>query len=136
MKQYVFTILFTAAVTLSLSWAVWRLSLKYKLYPGIRERDVHKTPTPRLGGVAMFLGVVAAFTVSSQHPYFAIFWERPEPVYAILVATLLIVWLNAGILLAFVGNEGSQYQLLALGAVLIFAALLNGLTTRRYGGSR
>ena len=74
MKQYVFTILFTAAVTLSLSWAVWRLSLKYKLYPGIRERDVHKTPTPRLGGVAMFLGVVAAFAVSSQHPYFAIFW--------------------------------------------------------------
>ena len=68
MKQYVFTILFTAAVTLSLSWAVWRLSLKYKLYPGIRERDVHKTPTPRLGGVAMFLGVVAAFAVSSQHP--------------------------------------------------------------------
>jgi UDP-GlcNAc:undecaprenyl-phosphate GlcNAc-1-phosphate transferase len=90
-KQYVFTILFTAAVTLSLSWAVWRLSLKYKLYPGIRERDVHKTPTPRLGGVAMFLGVVAAFAVSSQHPYFAIFWANPAPVYAILAATLLIV---------------------------------------------
>ena len=91
MKQYVFIVIFTAAVTLAMSWTVWRLSLKYKLYPGIRERDVHKTPTPRLGGVAMFLGVVAAFAVSSQHPYFAIFWERPEPVYAILVATLLIV---------------------------------------------
>ena len=91
MKQYIFTILFTAAVTLSLSWVVWRLSLKYKLYPGIRERDVHKTPTPRLGGVAMFLGVVAAFAVSSQHPYFAIFWVNPAPVYAILAATLLIV---------------------------------------------
>jgi len=90
-KQYIFTILFTAAVTLSLSWVVWRLSLKYKLYPGIRERDVHKTPTPRLGGVAMFLGVVAAFAVSSQHPYFAIFWVNPAPAYAILAATLLIV---------------------------------------------
>ena len=55
-------------------------------------------------------------------------------VAGVVLATLLIVWLNAGILLAFVGNEGSQYQLLALGAVLIFAALLNGLTTRRYGG--
>jgi hypothetical protein len=39
---------------------------------------------------------------------------------------------GAGVL-AFVGNEGSQYQLLALGAVLVFAALLNGLTNRRYG---
>jgi ribose transport system permease protein/erythritol transport system permease protein len=57
-------------------------------------------------------------------------------VAGVVLATLLIVWLNAGILLAFVGNEGSQYQLLALGTVLIFAALLNGLTTRRYGGSR
>ncbi|WP_203756833.1 ABC transporter permease, partial [Actinoplanes cyaneus] len=38
-------------------------------------------------------------------------------VAGIVLATLLIVWLNAGILLAFIGNEGSQYQLLALGAV-------------------
>jgi ribose/xylose/arabinose/galactoside ABC-type transport system permease subunit len=57
-------------------------------------------------------------------------------VAGVVLATLLIVWLNAGILLAFIGNEGAQYQLLALGAVLIFAALLNGLTTRRYGASR
>lgn len=57
-------------------------------------------------------------------------------VAGVVLATLLIVWLNAGILLAFVGNEGSQYQLLALGTVLIFAALLNGITNRRYGGSR
>ena len=56
-------------------------------------------------------------------------------VAGVVLATLLIVWLNAGILLAFVGNEGSQYQLLALGAVLVFAALLNGLTNRKYGGS-
>jgi ribose/xylose/arabinose/galactoside ABC-type transport system permease subunit len=57
-------------------------------------------------------------------------------VSGVVLATLLIVWLNAGILLAFVGNEGSQYQLLALGAVLVFAALLNGLTNRQYGGSQ
>ena len=91
MKQYLFTVLFTATITLVLSWGVWRLSLTYKLYPGIRERDVHKTPTPRLGGVAMFLGVVAAFLVSSQNPYFAIFWVDPAAVWAILAATGLIV---------------------------------------------
>lgn len=91
MKQYVFTVLFTAAVTFALSWTVWRLSLKYKLYPGIRERDVHTTPTPRLGGIAMFLGVVAAFLVSSQHPFFAIIWSEPLQMWAILGATLLIV---------------------------------------------
>jgi hypothetical protein len=34
------------------------------------------------------------------------------------------------------GNSGVQFQLLALGVVLILAALLNGVATRRYGGSR
>jgi ribose/xylose/arabinose/galactoside ABC-type transport system permease subunit len=54
----------------------------------------------------------------------------------VLLATVLIVWLNAGIILYFEGNAGSQFQLLALGVVLILAALLNGLTTGRYGGNR
>ncbi|CAN5576573.1 hypothetical protein BH09ACT7_BH09ACT7_15900 [soil metagenome] len=52
----------------------------------------------------------------------------------VLLAAVLIVWLNAGIILYFEGNAGSQFQLLALGVVLILAALLNGLTTGRYGG--
>ncbi|WP_111768609.1 ABC transporter permease [Nakamurella deserti] len=57
-------------------------------------------------------------------------------VAGVVLAGLLVVWLNAGIPLAIEGNDGPQFQLLALGAVLIFAALLNGLTTRRYGGTR
>ncbi|MET0295753.1 MAG: MraY family glycosyltransferase [Microbacterium sp.] len=91
MKQYVFTIILTATLTFALSWGVWRLSLRYKLHPGIRERDVHTTPTPRLGGVAMFLGVTAAFLMSSQHPFFSLIWAQPERVWAILGATFLIV---------------------------------------------
>ncbi|MFV0319890.1 MAG: MraY family glycosyltransferase [Microbacterium sp.] len=91
MRQYVFTILFTATIALVLSWAVWRLSLRFKLYPGIRERDVHKTPTPRLGGVAMYLAILAAFAVSAAIPYFAIIWDDPATMYAIIGATTLIV---------------------------------------------
>lgn len=55
-------------------------------------------------------------------------------VAGVVLATVLIVWLNAGILLAFPGNNGVQVQLLALGLVLVFASLLNGLTKRKYGG--
>ena len=57
-------------------------------------------------------------------------------VSGIVLATVLIVWMNAGIRLAFEGNAGPQYQLLALGLLLVFAALLNGLAVRRYGGAR
>jgi hypothetical protein len=55
-------------------------------------------------------------------------------VSGIVLATVLIVWMNAGIRLAFEGNAGPQYQLLALGVLLVFAALLNGFALRRYGG--
>jgi ribose/xylose/arabinose/galactoside ABC-type transport system permease subunit len=53
-------------------------------------------------------------------------------VAGVVLAALLVVWLNAGILLLFPGNQGAQYQLLALGLILVFAALLNGYTNRRY----
>jgi ribose/xylose/arabinose/galactoside ABC-type transport system permease subunit len=56
-------------------------------------------------------------------------------VAGVVLATLLIVWLNAGILLAVPGNAGTQFQLFALGFVLVFAALLNGFANRRYGGT-
>lgn len=39
----------------------------------------------------MFLGVVVAFAVSSQQPFFSIVWAHPQQVLAILAATLVIV---------------------------------------------
>jgi ribose transport system permease protein/erythritol transport system permease protein len=53
----------------------------------------------------------------------------------VLVAALLIVWLNAGILLYFEGSQGSQYQLFALGAVLLVSALFHSLVLRRRGAT-
>lgn len=91
MRQYVFTFILTAALTLALSWGVWRLSLRYKLYPGIRERDVHTTPTPRLGGIAMFIGIVIALVVSSANPYFELIWVDPALMWSLLGASALIV---------------------------------------------
>jgi ribose/xylose/arabinose/galactoside ABC-type transport system permease subunit len=51
-------------------------------------------------------------------------------VSGVVLASLFVVWLNAGILLAFEDSRGSQYQLLALGAVLVLSALLNRVTSR------
>ncbi|HWD61873.1 MAG TPA: MraY family glycosyltransferase [Humibacter sp.] len=92
--------LITAIVTFVLSIVVYRVALKFKLYPRIRERDVHTRPTPRLGGVAMFLGIVVAFGVAylfSQifhgfgGPLLGVVFSDPTPVLAILGAALLIV---------------------------------------------
>ncbi|MET4781913.1 MraY family glycosyltransferase [Glaciihabitans sp. UYNi722] len=80
-----------AAVTFLLAKLTARLGMKYRLYPQIRERDVHKRPTPRLGGVAMFLGILVAFGVASQLPQFHLIFAKPGPIFAILGSALIIV---------------------------------------------
>ena len=91
--------LVAALVTFGGSVLVWKLSLKYRLYPKIRERDVHTRPTPRLGGVAMFVGILIAFGAaafvstlgSSRFSNIAIVFQNPGQILAILGAALLIV---------------------------------------------
>lgn len=51
----------------------------------------------------------------------------------VVLATLLVVWLNAGLLLLVPGNQGTQIQLFALGALLVLSSLLNGIAGRRLG---
>ncbi|AWB88820.1 undecaprenyl/decaprenyl-phosphate alpha-N-acetylglucosaminyl 1-phosphate transferase [Salinibacterium hongtaonis] len=84
----------SALVTFVLSFIILKLSHRFKLYPGIRERDVHTTPTPRLGGIAMFFGVIVAFAVASQLDRFHLIFANPRPVLALLGAAFVIVALG------------------------------------------
>jgi UDP-GlcNAc:undecaprenyl-phosphate GlcNAc-1-phosphate transferase len=88
---YVGAGLLAAGITFGLSILIQRLGMKYRLYPAIRERDVHKRPTPRLGGVAMFIGIVITFAVASQLAQFHLIFARPGPIFAILGAAFIIV---------------------------------------------
>jgi UDP-GlcNAc:undecaprenyl-phosphate/decaprenyl-phosphate GlcNAc-1-phosphate transferase len=88
---YVLVTVISALVTFGLSVLIWRLSTKFRLYPAIRARDVHTTPTPRLGGVAMFIGILVAFAVASQISWFHLVFVNPGQIYAILGAALIIV---------------------------------------------
>ena len=65
---YLLVIGVSAVVTFGFAVLIYRLSHRFRLYPKIRERDVHTRPTPRLGGIAMFLGILAAFAVGSFLP--------------------------------------------------------------------
>ena len=57
-----------ALVTAVCSAGVLRLSRRFQLTPEVRERDVHKQPTPRLGGIAMFIGILVALIYAVTHP--------------------------------------------------------------------
>ncbi len=88
---YVLVALVSGVVSFAGSWLIWKLSHRYRLYPKIRERDVHTRPTPRLGGIALFLAIAVAFAVGSQLPPLALIFTQPHQVLAVLGAALLIV---------------------------------------------
>ena len=81
----------SAIITFSLAFAILKLSHRYRLYPKIRERDMHSSPTPRLGGIAMFLGMVVAFAIASQLPTFSLVFSEPLKVIGVLISALIIV---------------------------------------------
>ena len=98
MTIFLLLALISAVVTFGASMVVYTVSHKYRLYPKIRERDVHTRPTPRLGGIAMFLGIMVAFGVSyliaAQFAPLRLVFSNPTQILAILGAALLIVALG------------------------------------------
>ena len=58
-------------------------------YP--RERDVHVTPTPRMGGLAMFVGIVSAVFLASQLPALTRGFVYSAGMPAVLVAGAVIM---------------------------------------------
>jgi UDP-GlcNAc:undecaprenyl-phosphate GlcNAc-1-phosphate transferase len=91
---YVMTTVVAALVTWLLSLVILKLSHRYQLYPKIRDRDVHTRPTPRLGGVAMFLGVLVAVGVAWLAPVLRPVFTNWTQILTILLAALIIVVLG------------------------------------------
>jgi UDP-GlcNAc:undecaprenyl-phosphate/decaprenyl-phosphate GlcNAc-1-phosphate transferase len=101
MRYYLLAGFISAVVSFCISWVVWKLGLRYKWYPKVRERDVHRTPTPRLGGIAMFLGVIVSllcawflFPHIAGVDYFRLVFAEPNRVLAVLAGATIIVVLG------------------------------------------
>lgn len=69
MKVYLLILLVAAAITYVSVPVVRHIALVTHTLTPVRSRDVHKVPVPRLGGVAMYVGMVAAIAVASHIPY-------------------------------------------------------------------
>ena len=142
---YVLVTVVSAGVTWGLAILIFKLSTKYRLYPKIRERDVHTRPTPRLGGVAMFVGILVAFGVASQIPNFSIVFIEPGKVFGLLGAALIIVligvaddiwdldWMTklAGQIIAagLLAWQGVQIYTLPIGGVTIVSPYISLVIT-------
>ena len=105
MREYVLTFLTGAIVTYLLVPLVRKFAIRFKAMTPVRDRDVHAIPTPRMGGLAMFFGMLAALLMASRLPNLhKVFTESPT----------WIGLLSAGGLLVVVGIADDRWEIDAL----------------------
>lgn len=68
LRELALVLLMAGTVTYLVTGVVRYIMVRYGRMEAPRDRDVHKVPTPRLGGVAMFTGLIVAVVLASQLP--------------------------------------------------------------------
>ena len=94
MREYLFVLIFAAAVTYLMTPVVRTLAIRFGALTPVRDRDVHSVPTPRLGGVAMFVGFAAALLVASRLPFLSTVSQDSTELRAVLLGAGLICLLG------------------------------------------
>lgn len=77
-REYLLIVVIAAAVTFAITPLVRALAVRVGAITAVRARDVHSTPTPRLGGVAMLVGFLAAALVAHGLPHLSQIFDSPE----------------------------------------------------------
>lgn len=93
MRGYLILGFVTAVVSFFMTWLVWRVAMRFKLYPEIRARDVHTHPTPRLGGIAIFVAFSVAVALASRISWFSRLFDGHQ-LWALVVAAAFICGLG------------------------------------------
>ncbi len=84
-----------AAITFLATGVIRVLAVRVGALARPRERDVHVTPTPRLGGLGMYLGVLAAFGLAAQLPALNRGFAYTNDVTAVIAGGAVIVVVGA-----------------------------------------
>ncbi|MFD0414317.1 MraY family glycosyltransferase [Streptomyces sp. NPDC127108] len=124
MREYLLTLCITAAVTYLLTGPVRKFAIVAGAMPEIRARDVHREPTPRLGGIAMFFGLCAGLLVADHLPNLnEVFTKSNEP--RALLSGAALIWL-----IGVLDDKFEIDALIKLGGQMIAAGVMvmQGLT--------
>ncbi|MEU0410145.1 MraY family glycosyltransferase [Streptomyces griseorubiginosus] len=124
MREYLLTLCITAAVTYLLTGPVRKFAIVAGAMPEIRARDVHREPTPRLGGIAMFFGLCAGLLVADHLTNLSeVFTKSNEP--RALLSGAALIWL-----IGVLDDKFEIDALIKLGGQMIAAGVMvmQGLT--------
>lgn len=85
-REYGLVFATATAVTFLITGGVRLLATRVGAVSAIRDRDVHEVPTPRLGGVAVYLGVAAAVLMGYNLPALSEAFRANTEILGVLVA--------------------------------------------------
>lgn len=89
---YIIVGIVATVVTAAMTPVVRGIARKREWLAMPNERTVHSVPTPNIGGVAMFIGVVVSLIVAWQMEQFSfVFTDNSEPLGVLIAATLILV---------------------------------------------
>ena len=94
MREYLLCLSVAAAVTYLVTPLARAFAIRIGAMAQVRDRDVHDTPTPRLGGLGMFAGLLAALIVASGLPRMSTVFETSKEPLALLSACVILVLLG------------------------------------------
>ena len=87
--------MFAAAFVTLLTTPIARAAaIKAKALAEVRDRDVHDTPTPRWGGLAMFFGVAVGILLASKLPLMSSVFDANRSALGVLSAAAILVVLG------------------------------------------
>jgi UDP-GlcNAc:undecaprenyl-phosphate GlcNAc-1-phosphate transferase len=90
LRAYLLIAAAVAISTLLATFFVLFIAKKLKLHRPIRKRDQHDKPVPRIGGLAIFTGLLVGFGLAGTLGWFEIVFEDMSTVWAILGASAII----------------------------------------------
>ncbi|MCS4484092.1 undecaprenyl/decaprenyl-phosphate alpha-N-acetylglucosaminyl 1-phosphate transferase [Gleimia sp. 6138-11-ORH1] len=94
MRLYILVFAVAALITFILTAVVRQIALAKGICAPVRDRDVHTTPIPRLGGIAMSLGFTLAILIAMKIPYFSPVFEKGQ-IWGVVIGVIGITVLGA-----------------------------------------
>ncbi|MBP2187115.1 glycosyltransferase family 4 protein [Nocardia goodfellowii] len=91
LRELLLVLLISAAVTFLATGGIRTLAIAFGAVAVPRERDVHVKPIPRMGGVGMYVGLIAALLFAHQLPALRRGFDYAPDISAVLIAATIIV---------------------------------------------
>ncbi|MDR3128061.1 MAG: undecaprenyl/decaprenyl-phosphate alpha-N-acetylglucosaminyl 1-phosphate transferase [Bifidobacteriaceae bacterium] len=95
MKIYFLLTIISGVITFLVTPLIRLLAIRVGAVTNVRQRDVHKVPTPRLGGLAMLIGFIITFLIANWFQFLKPVFETQKQLFPMLLGAIGICLLGA-----------------------------------------